>query len=552
MHGFARRIKVRIAYQIRPPNDQIAGSVRWEHPERRGTRASARCPRTSFDASWDPPGRRGAPRGSPSRRRALQGTGRNAALRDAERPTLAQGRGPARCPSPPAPSGHLASSRDSPSIAERGFLRQAARAVRLERRGVIVAGLGLILSGGGARGAYEVGALQYIFSEFLDSNGKGPKVDLISGTSVGAVNGAFVASSIGDVPSGVKQLVSIWTGLELPHVLGFGLRQAAGLYRVLLGGSGQARGVFDPGPLSALVGRNVRWRRLRQNIRSGALRALTVSTTHVGTGQPVIFVDAAPGLGIPESLGLHALVRRARIGQHHVLASAAIPLIFPPVEIGDEIHCDGGLRLNTPMGPSVHLGMNRLLVIGLSTPHSPDRRAVKDGKYPGATFMLGKVLNAFLLDHVNTDLLEVQRINDFLHDGVRAYGPEFVDRINAAAKARGALAERRLLSSLVLRPTVDIGQVASDYLASNRVRFGKSLGRAFISMLDVGAGADADLASYLLFDGGFAQTLIEMGRRDAHAQRDQIEAFLFEDPNAILAPPPTVDSMARSASKTPE
>ncbi|UCF46431.1 MAG: patatin-like phospholipase family protein [Myxococcales bacterium] len=415
-----------------------------------------------------------------------------------------------------------------------------------------MSGLGLILSGGGARGAYEVGVLEYIFSEFADARGNTPKVDLISGTSVGAVNGAFVASAIGDIPSAVKQLVSIWTDLELPQVLGFGLRQAAGLYRVLLGGSGQARGVFDPAPLSALVGRNVRWRRLRQNLRTGTLRALTVSTTHVGTGQPVIFVDAAPGVGIPKSLGLHALVRRARIGQHHVLASAAIPLIFPAVEIGDEIHCDGGLRLNTPMGPSIHLGMNRLLVVGLSTPHAPDRRAVQDGKFPGATYMLGKVLNAFLLDHVNTDLLEVQRINDFLHDGIRAYGPEFLERINEAAKARGALAQRRLISSLVLRPTTDIGQVASDYLASNRVRFGKSLGRAFISMIDVGAGADADLASYLLFDGGFAQTLIEMGRRDAHAHRAEIEAFLFEDPEAILSRPPTVETAPHSVSKPPE
>ncbi|MBW2403428.1 MAG: hypothetical protein JRF42_06390, partial [Deltaproteobacteria bacterium] len=177
---------------------------------------------------------------------------------------------------------------------------------------------------------------------------------------------------------------------------------------------------------------------------------------------------------------------------------------------------------------------------------------VQDGKYPGATYMLGKVLNAFLLDHLNTDLLEVQRINDFLKDGIHAYGPEFLDRINEAAKARGALAERRLLNSLVLRPTTDIGQVASDYLASNRVRFGKSLGRAFISMLDVGAGADADLASYLLFDGGFAQTLIEMGRRDAHARRDEIEAFLFEDPDAILSPSNTVETVEHSESKPPE
>ncbi len=415
-----------------------------------------------------------------------------------------------------------------------------------------MSGLGLILSGGGARGAYEVGVLEYVFSEFADARGNAPKIDLISGTSVGAVNGAFVASAIGEMPGALKQLVSLWADLELPHVLGFGLRQAAGLYRVLLGGSAQARGVFDPAPLSAIVGRAVHWRRLRRNIRSGALRALTVSTTHVGTGQPVIFVDAAPGVGIPKGLGLHALVRQAKIGQHHVLASAAIPLIFPPVEIGDEIHCDGGLRLNTPIGPSIHLGMNRLLVVGLSTPHAADRRAVQDGKFPGATYMLGKVLNAFLLDHVNTDLLDVQRINDFLHDGIRAYGPEFIERINEAAKLRGALAERRLLNSLVLRPTTDIGQVASDYLASNRVRFGKSLGRAVISMLDVGAGADADLASYLLFDGGFAQTLIEMGRRDAHEKRDEIEAFLFEDPNAILFPANTVESAEHSESKPPE
>ncbi len=414
-----------------------------------------------------------------------------------------------------------------------------------------MSGLGLVLSGGGARGAYEVGVLEYIFSEFLDAEHKPPRVDLISGTSVGAVNGTFIASNIEDIPTSVKHMVGLWTGLELPDVLGFGLRQAAGLYRVLFGGS-EARGVFDPASLSAIVGRSINWRNLRRNIRTGALKALTVSTTHVGTGQPVIFVDAAPGIGIPRSLGLHALVRRATIGEHHVLASAAIPLVFPPVEIGDEIHCDGGLRLNTPMGPSIHLGMNRLLVIGLSTPSTTGRKAVRDGRYPGAPYMLGKVLNAFLLDHVNSDLLDVQRINDFLKDGIRAYGPGFIEDLNDAARARGALAPRRLLSSLVLRPSVDIGLVASDYLASHRVRFGKSLGRAFISLLDVGAGADADLASYLLFDGGFAQTLIEMGRRDAHARRSEIEAFLFEDPDAFMSTAAPVDAAVHSESKPPE
>jgi len=108
------------------------------------------------------------------------------------------------------------------------------------------------------------------------------------------------------------------------------------------------------------------------------------------------------------------------------------------------------------------------------------------------------------------------------------------------------------VSSLVLRPSTDIGQVAAEYLASHRVRFGRALGRAFISLLDVGGGGEADLASYLLFDGGFAQTLIEMGRRDAHARRGEIEAFLFEDPDAILSTTKTVETQAHSVSKPPE
>ena len=238
-------------------------------------------------------------------------------------------------------------------------------------------------------------------------------------------------------------------------------------------------------------------------------------------------MDAAPGVGVPASLGIHALVRRAQIGQHHVLASAAIPLVFPPVEIGTELHCDGGLRLNTPMAPSIHLGMDRLLVVGLSTPHQPDDKSLADGRFPGATFLLGKVLNAFLLDHVNTDLLEVERINDFLRDGIAAFGPEFLERLNETAKKRGAMTTRRVVNSLVLRPSVDIGRVAAEHLANNRARFGKILGRAFLGLLDVGEGADADLASYLLFDGRFARRLIQMGRDDAHAKRDEIVEFLF-------------------------
>ena len=387
-------------------------------------------------------------------------------------------------------------------------------------------GLGVVLSGGGARGAYEVGVLNYIFGELAQREGRDPNPSVLSGTSVGAVNGTFLASAIGETTEGVSEMVRLWEELELQDVLGFGIRQAAGLYRVLLGGR-EAAGIFDPRPLSMIVGRSIRWRRLRQNVKSGRISALTVTTTNVPTGHPVVFVDSAPGIGLPKGLGIHALVRQANIGQHHVLASAAIPLVFPSVEIGNELHCDGGLRLNTPMAPAIHLGMDKLLIVGLSTPHHPDDSSLEDGRYPGAPFLLGKVLNAFLLDHVNTDILEIDRINDFLRDGITAYGDGFLDKINEASKKRGALAKRRIVRSLVLRPTVDIGRVAAEHLETNRARFGKLLGRAFLGLLDVGEGADADLASYLLFDGDFAKRLIQMGRADAHERRDEIADFLF-------------------------
>ncbi|NOY90132.1 MAG: patatin-like phospholipase family protein [Deltaproteobacteria bacterium] len=389
--------------------------------------------------------------------------------------------------------------------------------------------VGVVLSGGGARGAYEAGVLSYVFGDLARAHPIS-RLALVSGSSVGAINGAFLAAMAGDPAAGIASLEQTWANLELPHVLRFGVRQATELHRVLLGGN-KASGLFDARPLARVVGQQIPWKLLRRNIRSGVLRAFIVSATDVSTGRPTIFVDRAPGVRVPGGLAPMARVRRERIGPHHVLASAAIPIIFPPVQVGPNLYCDGGLRLNTPMAPAIHLGVRKLFVVGVSSPiHSTHLPALGPGRFPGASFLLGKIMNAFLLDHLNSDLDELARINNYIEDGCAVYGKDFIERINQESAKRGEPA-RQIVRALAVRPTVDLGRVASEHLRRNRARFGRVLGRAFLRLLDVGEGADADLASYLLFDGDFARRLMDLGRADARALAPEILEFLTPAPS---------------------
>jgi len=366
--------------------------------------------------------------------------------------------------------------------------------------------------------------LSYIFGE-LGRGMPDSGYDLVCATSVGAVNGAHLAAVADDPVTGLARLSEVWCGLNLNDVLRFGFRQMAGLHRVVLGGP-QARGIFDAVPLGTLVSELISWKRLARNLRSRRLQAFTVTATHVATGRPVVFVDRAEGVALPGGLPSYVEIRGERITTEHVLASGAIPLVFPPVRIHRDLYCDGGLRLNTPMAPAVHMGARRLLVIGVSTPGGNERRSVPADRFPGAPFLLGKVLNAFLLDHINSDLEELELVNRFLEDAARVAGSDFVERLNRLAVSEGR-SRRSVVRPFAIRPSVDIGSIAGDYLRQHGARFGSALGRTFIRLLDLGEGADSDLASYLLFDGEFARWLIELGRADAMARRDELAEFLW-------------------------
>jgi NTE family protein len=337
-----------------------------------------------------------------------------------------------------------------------------------------------------------------------------------------------------DPTLGVRRLVEVWSSLRLEEVLGFGLRQAMSLPRVVFGG-GMGSGVFDVSPMARFVQREIPWRAISRALRQGRLQALSVSTTEVSTGRTVIFMQTGPGASLPTTAPPRTVIRPDRIGPHHALASAAIPLLFPPVPVGKELYVDGGLRQNTPIAPAIRLGSSHVFVVGTSrlvrgVPH------FRPGKpeAPSLTFLLGKIMNALLLDHLDTDLGVVNLLNNLIESGELAFGEGFVDRLNLAAAQRGGHRFRRI-RTYVVRPSQGLGQVAADYVRENRVQSGTPVTRRLLKLLDVGVSDDADLASYLLFDGGFARHLIELGRADAHAQRASILEFLEE---ADAAGPP--------------
>jgi NTE family protein len=398
----------------------------------------------------------------------------------------------------------------------------------------------MILSGGGARGAYEVGVLSYVLDGFARLRGGAPRIDILCGTSVGAINACFLAAHLADPTLGIRRLVDLWTELNLAGVLGFGLKQAMSMPRMVLGGGAEAAGLFDVTPMARLIEREIPWRAIARTLRHGHLSALSVSATEVASGRTVIFMQTGPDGTLPTTAPPRTIIRGALIGPVHALASAAIPILFPPVRIGRELFMDGGVRQNTPIAPALRLGATHVFAVGLAREVKGIDGGGADQKPPGAAMVLGKVLNAFLLDHVQSDYEVLTRVNRMIEDGESSFGAGFLGQVNKAVVDRGDLPYRRV-RSLVVRPSEDIGKLAATYVRSSAMRQGRGLTRRMLSLLDVGEATEADLASYLLFDGTFAKRLIDLGRADAAARRGEIAEF-FGSASEDSAPHPSEES----------
>ncbi len=391
----------------------------------------------------------------------------------------------------------------------------------------------VVLSGGGARGAYEAGVLSYVYSEVSRRLGRQVHFDIITGTSVGAINACYLAGAQGDAQCG-QRLAAIWRSLSFESVMSLSVPALARLPWQLLGGRGKdstggrrLRGLFNTQGLEALVRKSVRWDLLRRNIDEGDLLGLAVTATEIASGRSRVFVDCA-GPGAPVCAADPLVVTEpAQIGPDHALASASIPLIFPAIKIGARFFSDGGLRMNTPLSPALRLGADKVLVIGLKSlaEDAAELVASREAIAQSPLYLAGKALNALLLDRVEYDLDRMRLFNDILRNGVEAFGDGFLERINEPIVAhRGR--PYRIVDSLFIRPSADLGVEAAECLRSQlRSATGGYLRRSILRYLADSDVSEADVLSYLYFDGCYAARLMEMGRRDAAAVDDELVEF---------------------------
>ena len=405
--------------------------------------------------------------------------------------------------------------------------------------------IGFVLSGGGSRGAYEAGIIHYLRTDLAKRLGRHVPIDIVTGTSVGAINAAFLAATMDDPASQAARLTSAWRALRIEELISLKAFDVMRAARILLGGDppppapGSFRygGLLETSGLERFVLRAIPWRGIDRSLRSRDLFALSVSATHVGTGHTVVFLSSAEPVPREWSRDPFVRHRAVRIGPRHVLASAAIPMLFPAVKVGEDYYTDGGLRQNTPMSPAIRLGADRMLLVSLRHVAAEPKQVQRERTeaFPKPLFLAGKALNALLLDHTEYDLARMQRINLILEAGAASFGDKFEDMMNhALIRLRGAPLRR--IQAVHIRPSEDIGMLAAQFVAEGRMRVHGFVARRLIQRLAAGESRhENDLLSYLLFDGDFASQLIDLGRHDAAQKADELAALFDVSPAAAQA-----------------
>jgi NTE family protein len=426
--------------------------------------------------------------------------------------------------------------------------------------------VGIVLSGGGARGAYEAGLVAGI----VEALGRGPQDSppfrVLAGTSVGAINAAYLAAHTDRGDQNVGGLVRLWQSLDLTRHLQVRLRGLLGAHDLagslrarlpsFLPGSRRGlpehlgRSLLDPGTLEELISRGIPWDRLHHNAATGNLGALLVAALHIGSGVTTVFAELSPGTDFRPTRNPRRVARREPITAEHILASAAIPFLFPARRVGASYYCDGGLRFNTPIASAIRAGAERLVVVSVQhrdvsaraqavDPLLQDESTLDESaleQYPGLFFLAGKVLDALLLDPIAYDIQLLDRLNGLWRALERSLAPADLDQVQRLLIEQRGVPYRKI-ERLVFTPTQDIGELAGEHVLEHMSswRIGVVprllLGRAARS----GNSLESDWASYLLFDGAFARKLIELGRRYALARADEVRAF-FAPPGDPHAP----------------
>ena len=387
--------------------------------------------------------------------------------------------------------------------------------------------LGLVMTGGGARGAYQAGVLKRI-GEIKQVQTRGNPYPIIGGSSAGAINGSALAAGSDDFALATKILARIWSDLRPSDIFHCDLLSQAHnsltwildlSFGAILGG-GNARSLLDAAPLRDFLNQHLHCERIRNNIKSGHLYALAISATNYNSGKSYLFIEGMKGH--PMWNRSRRVTLATRITVEHVCASAAIPLVFQPVRLktarGTAFFGDGSVRLQQPLSPVIRLGAERIFAVGVRCENLEHQREPADEKYPSLAQIMGVLFNVMFLDHLATDIEHLERLNQLLADGkISQSGIEGCEKM-------------RPLASFLMTPSVDLSQVAEGHQKDMPY-----LIQYFVNSLGRDSASCADLMSYLLFTSKYTRDLIEIGYYDADKQIDEIESFLYPSDAAGLA-----------------
>ncbi|MFK7927154.1 MAG: patatin-like phospholipase family protein [Myxococcota bacterium] len=376
--------------------------------------------------------------------------------------------------------------------------------------------LGMVLAGGAARGAWQSGVLRYIVEEIPKNLGYVPWPAVVSGNSVGALNGVNVAARHGP---GVLGLSRVWREMLIEQV--YDVRPAN--LATAIYNSVWASGPFallDADALRRLVDKHYPHVQLREAIAFGDTRAFIVSATELNTGINTLFLDSHdPAVWLKPLPGTK--VRRGHITAEHCLASASLPLLFEPVSVQGRLHVDGMLRQNTPVRPAIQAGCSHILVIGVERAGHHSRTAPAAEVVPTFAFIGGKVLDAALMDPVDRDLRNVERLNELVRWGRRRFGPEFESALEAEMNVRE-------VKVLRINPSEDLSDVARRAYHSGPLNASNAV-RALLSLIaDPANATESDMLSYLLFDRAYTGAIEALGFEDARRHEEVLVRFMSD------------------------
>src|SRR2546426_2909106 len=370
--------------------------------------------------------------------------------------------------------------------------------------------LAVTLSGGGARAAYQVGVLRGLARHCPSA-----RPVILTGESAGAINVAYLAAHPGALPEAIEDLANLWSQLTADQLFRVGpLSLAYNVLRwgtrLISGGTAIApkvRGLLDTTPLRALLERslapvNGEIAGITEKLQKGLLKAIALTTINYSTGQTVTWVQGGQILDWERPLRRSI---RTRLTVDHVLASAALPLMFPAVKLGNDWYGDGGVRLHAPLSPAIHLGARRILAV--STRYQPtheeaDRPVIRG--YPPPGHVAGILLDAIFLDLMDYDALVLERLNRLL-----------------GKLPQQEWGDLRPVDLLVLRPSQDLARLAAECESS------LPRGLRFLTRgLGTHETSRPALLSLFLFVPEFLQPLIQIGESDVEARLDEVGAFL--------------------------